>query len=198
MEQDIPETALFLKYANRSCRQVELAKCFEIVSRRDPELLLSLRCDSLIRAPPQHITTRWSYNSYDCVIVEKADSGLSDDVIATHNWINFTAELAWRHSVLKLFIKGSLRLSQLEDYFVAVMAYDKLWQSLPQSSRPSRIVLYRDLGSYLLSTLPRSQREKELSKEELLNAMERCGKMIVDSATREVRCSARISCCILM
>ncbi|XP_065193737.1 uncharacterized protein LOC135824921 [Sycon ciliatum] len=194
MEQDIPETALFLKYSNRSCRQVELAKCFEIVSRRDPQLLLSLRLDSPIPAPPQHINTRWSYNSYDFVLIEIADSGLSDDVIATHNWIKFTAELAGRHSVLKLFIKGSLRLSQLEDYFVAVMAYDKLWQSLPQSSRPSRIVLYRDLGSYLLSTLLRSQREKELSKEELLNAMERCGTMIVDSATREVRCRARISC----
>ncbi|XP_065194041.1 uncharacterized protein LOC135825231 [Sycon ciliatum] len=198
MEQDIPETASFLKYSNRSCRQVELAKCLEIVSRSDPQLLLSLRCDSLIREPPPHINTRWSYNSSDFVIVENADSGLSDDVIATHNWINVTGELALRHSVLKLFIKGSLRLSQLEDYFVAVMAYDKLWQSLPQSSRPSRIVLYRDLGSYLLSTLPRSQREKELSKEELLNAMERCGKMIVDNATHEVRCRARISCCILM
>ncbi|XP_065193800.1 uncharacterized protein LOC135824990 [Sycon ciliatum] len=198
MEQEIRETAFFLKYSNRSCRQVELAKCFEIVSRRDPQLLLSLRCESLIRAPPQHINTRWSYNLYDFVIIEKADSGLSDDVIATHNWINFTAELAWRHSVLKLFIKGSLRLSQLEDYFVAVMAYDKLCQSLPQSRRPSLIVLYRDLGSYLLSTLSRSQREKELSKEDLLNAMERCGKRIVDSATREVRCRARRSCCILM
>eukprot|EP00117_Sycon_ciliatum_P042882 scpid94328/ scgid31137/ len=62
LEQDIPETASFLKYSNRSCRQVELAKCFEIVSRRDPELLLSLRCENLIPTPPQHISTRWSYN----------------------------------------------------------------------------------------------------------------------------------------
>ena len=118
--------------------------------------------------------------------------------LATHTWIEFTEQLAEHHSVLKLFIKGSPRLSQLEDYFVAVMAYDELWYSLPQSIRPSRDVLYRDLGIYLLSTLPRSQCEMKLTKEELLNAMERCGKMIVDSSTREVCCSARSSCCILM
>ncbi|XP_065193989.1 uncharacterized protein LOC135825189 [Sycon ciliatum] len=183
LEQDIPETASFLKYSNRSCRQVDLAKCFEIVSRRDPELLLSLRCENRIPTPPQHITTRWSYNSYDFVILEEADDDISDDVIATHNWIDFTVQLAERHSVLKLFIKGSLRLSQLEDYFVAVMEYDKLWHSKPQSCRPSQEVLYRELGSYLLSTTQRSQCGNELTKAELLNAMERSGKMIVVCAT---------------
>ncbi|XP_065193806.1 uncharacterized protein LOC135824999 [Sycon ciliatum] len=198
LEQDNPETASFLKYSNRSCRQVELAKCFEIVSRRDPELLLSLRCENLIPTPPQHISTRWSYNSYDYIKIKEGDSDLSVDVLATHNWINFTEQLAEHHSVLKLLIKGSLRLSHSEDYFVTVMAYDKLWHSLPQCFRPSRDVLYRDLGSYLLSTVPRVQCEKELTKEELLNAMERYGEMIVDSATREVRCCACISCCILI
>ncbi|XP_065193979.1 uncharacterized protein LOC135825180 [Sycon ciliatum] len=100
LEQDIPETASFLKYSNRSCRQVDIAKCFEIVSRRDRELLLSLRCENLIPTPPQHISTRWSYNSYDLVILEEANNDLSDDVIATHNWIDFTVQLAERHSVL--------------------------------------------------------------------------------------------------
>ncbi|XP_065194135.1 uncharacterized protein LOC135825326 [Sycon ciliatum] len=199
LEQDIPETEAYLPYANRTCKLVELAKCFESVARRDPTLLSSLKCENLVPTLPQHVSTRWIYNPYDYILIENDKSDLlSDDVLATHNWIDFTVRLAERHSVLKLLIKRILRVSQVEDYFVAVMEYDKLWHSLSQSRRPSRDALYRDLGTYLLHTLPTSQCKKELTKVELLNAMERCGKMIVGSATPEVRLSERASCCNLM
>ncbi|XP_065194107.1 uncharacterized protein LOC135825296 [Sycon ciliatum] len=182
LEQNIPETASFLPYVNRSCRLVEVAKCFERFARRDSTWLSSLTCENLIRTLPQHITTRWSYNSYDFVPIEEGDSDLSHDVLATHNWINFTIKLAECHSVLKLLIKGSLRVSQLEDYFLAVVAYDEVWHCLLQSSRPNREVLFRDLGGYLLSTAPGSSYEKELTIGELLDAMDQCG-----SATLEVQ-----------
>ncbi|XP_065176167.1 uncharacterized protein LOC135805969 [Sycon ciliatum] len=180
LERDIPATVSYVPYVNRSCRLVELAKCFESLARSDPELLLSLRCENLIPTLPQHITTRWTYNPYDYLFIDINEGHLlGHDTLATQNWINFTVKLAELHSLLKLVIKGILRVSQLEDYFVAVMEYDELWQSLSESSRPSREILYCDLGSYLLSTLPTSQSEKELTKEELLSAMEQCGKPTV-------------------
>ncbi|XP_065194056.1 uncharacterized protein LOC135825245 [Sycon ciliatum] len=212
MEQDSPRIESCLPYANRSGKLVELAKCFECVARRDPTLLSSLKCENLVPTLPQHITTRWIYNPYDYILIKNDKSDfLSDDVLATQNWIDFTVKLAECHSVLKLLIRGRLRVWQFEDYFAAVMEYDELWHSLPHSSRPSQEVLYRDLGSYLLSTIPMSQ---ELRKEELLNAMEQCGKKTVDSATRkvcdsassevvdgaphEVCCCARAPCCVLL
>ncbi|XP_065193878.1 uncharacterized protein LOC135825067 [Sycon ciliatum] len=198
LEHDISETASYLPYVSRSCRLVEIAKCFESVARRDTTLLSSLKCENLIPTLPEHITTWWSYNPYDCLVVHEYSSKLSDDVLATQNWINFTAKVAELHSVLKLLIKGRLRVWQLEDYFMAVIEYDEFWNTLPQSSRPNRDVLYGDLGSYLLSTLPRSQREKKLTKQKLLTAMERCGKKTVDRTTTKVCCSPRVSSCVLL
>ncbi|XP_065193652.1 uncharacterized protein LOC135824857 [Sycon ciliatum] len=184
LEEDISETESYLPYANRTCKLVELAKCFESVARRDPTLLSSLKCETLVPTLPKHITTRWIYNPYDNILIENDKSDLlSDDVLATQNWIDFTVRLAERHSLLKLLIRGILHVSQFEDYFVAVREYEELWHSLPQSSRPSQKVIYCDLGSYLLTTLPRSQCEKELTKEELLNAMELFGRKIVECSS---------------
>ncbi|XP_065199003.1 uncharacterized protein LOC135830703 [Sycon ciliatum] len=200
LEQDIPEIESYLPYANRTCRLIKLAKCFKNVARRDPTLLSSLECENLVPALPQHITTRWICNLYDHLLIEKDRSHvLSHDVLATQNWIELTEQLAKYHLVLKLLIKRRLRVSQVEDYFLAVMEYNEIWHSLPQSSRPSRKVLYHDVGIYLLSRTPMWKREKELTKEELLNAMEQCGKKCVtvcSSSTHDVCCCARASCCV--
>eukprot|EP00117_Sycon_ciliatum_P008184 scpid70581/ scgid10999/ len=185
LEKDVSEMVPYLSSANRSSRLVGIAKGFYNTAKRDA-IVVSLLTDGWYTASLiQSLANSWTYNPFyhKAIVNATIDVVPGDDTFATRQWIDETAWLATRHSVINLLIKGILRTEQAEDYFTAILEYTKLWKSLPQSSRPRRDDLYSGLGTYILGSSQASDSHRIMSSVELLDAMQRYGSELAANAS---------------
>eukprot|EP00117_Sycon_ciliatum_P045709 scpid93146/ scgid32820/ len=149
LEKDSSEMVQYLFSTNRSSRLVCIAKGFYSAAKRDSILVSLVKDDHLIAQLTECLADSWTYNPFyhKAIVNATIDVVPGDDTFATRQWIDETAWLATRHSVINLLIKGILRTEQAEDYFTAILEYTKIWKNLPTSSRPRCDHLYRGLGT---------------------------------------------------
>eukprot|EP00117_Sycon_ciliatum_P038945 scpid70413/ scgid28857/ len=185
IEKDSSEMVQYLSSTNRSSRLVCIAKGFYSAAKRDSILVSLVKDDHLIAQLTECLADSWTYNPFyhKAIVNATIDVVPGDDTFATRQWIDETAWLATRHSVINLLIKGILRTEQAEDYFTAILEYTKLWKSLPQSSRPRRDDLYSGLGTYILGSSQASDSHRIMSSVELLDAMQRYGSELAANAS---------------
>eukprot|EP00117_Sycon_ciliatum_P034146 scpid90391/ scgid26131/ len=184
LEKDVSEMVPYLSSANRSSRLVGIAKGFYNTAKRDA-IVVSLLTDGWYTASLiQSLANSWTYNPFyhKAIVNATIDVVPGDDTFATRQWIDETAWLATRHSVINLLVKGNLRTEQVEDYFTALLEYNKLWKSLPPSSRPRRDDLYSGLGTYILGSSLGSDSQKILTQVDFLHAMKQYGDELVANA----------------
>eukprot|EP00117_Sycon_ciliatum_P023339 scpid70669/ scgid19868/ len=182
IEKDSSEMVQYLSSTNRSSRLVCIAKGFYSAAKRDSILVSLVKDDHLIAQLTECLADSWTYNPFYHFLINYGNSDIPD-TFASKQWISATALLATRHSVINLMIKGSLRTEQVEDYFTAMLEYNKLWMSLPQSSRPRRDDLYSGLGTYILGSSQASDSHRIMSSVELLDAMQRYGSELAANAS---------------
>eukprot|EP00117_Sycon_ciliatum_P030052 scpid75167/ scgid23787/ len=184
LEKDVSEMVPYVSSANRCSRLVCIAKGYYNTARRDAIVISSLMDEYYTAHLTEYLANPWTHNPFYHLDIGYAtiDVVPDDDTFATQPWIDETAVLATRHSVINLLIKGILRTEQAVDYFTAILEYTKLWKSLPQSSRPRRDDLYSGLGTYILGSSLGSDSQKILTQVDFLHAMKQYGDELVANA----------------
>ncbi|XP_065193954.1 uncharacterized protein LOC135825155 [Sycon ciliatum] len=183
LEKDSSEMVQYLSSTNRSSRLVSIAKGFYSVARRDTTVVSLLNNEYLIAHLTPCLAKPWIYNPFHHFIMNFRNSDIaSADAFASLKWIDATTLLATTHSVINLLITNNLQTNEVEDYFTAVLEYNTLWMSLPQSSRPRRDDLYRGLGTYIRGSSLESGLQRKLTKVDFLNAMKKYGDELVANA----------------
>ena len=180
IENDISELESYLPYLNRSWRLVELAKCYFIAMKNEPDM--TLIWEETDQARFRH---NWTYNPYVHWLIDPQDSSNFDALI----FIDVVEDFAAYHSVLPLLIKGSLSTSQPDDYLIAFLEYCNIIACSPWSTCSRLDAIRRGLGSYLLSSSSssNSHSKKKWTRLELIHAMIPYGRRHGSNATQDIK-----------
>ncbi|XP_065177090.1 uncharacterized protein LOC135806826 [Sycon ciliatum] len=199
MEALIARLNKYMPYVNRSRRLVEIAHSLHDLAQTDATLLSALGLEDLNAIPlpdddDDDDDDEWtdSYNPYYHCDINYCDNyNLGEEMDKSRSLIDMAAKLSEKHSVLRLLIMGRLKTLNPENYFMALNEYEQFWNSLSESSRPSRKVLCSGLGSHLLSSISGLPDQKLWTKLELVDAMKNYGKELVFLAQEELPLSEK-------